>query len=69
MAPTNQTESLKEKKSLLWHQMQDIKILVKERDEKRFEEASGCNTCCGRGWSVIWDTLDSMSGCYAEYRD
>jgi len=69
MAPANQTESLKEKKSKLWHQIQDIKILVKERDEKRFADAGGCNTCCGRGWIVVWDTLDSMSGCYAEYDD
>lgn len=27
----------------------------------------GCQKCMGRGWVVVWDTMDSMSGCYAEY--
>ncbi len=27
----------------------------------------GCATCRGRGWVVAWDTLDSMTGCYADY--
>ena len=69
MAATNQTDALKEKKNLLWCQMKDLKRNVKARDDKRFEKAGGCNTCCGRGGIVIWDTLDSMSGCYAEYND
>jgi len=29
--------------------------------------AGGCAQCDGRGWIVTWDTLDSLSGCYAEY--
>lgn len=29
--------------------------------------ANGCEACGGRGWIVTWDTLDSLSGCYAEY--
>lgn len=28
---------------------------------------TGCPKCTGRGWVVTWDTMDSMSGCYAEY--
>jgi hypothetical protein len=27
----------------------------------------GCARCGGRGWVVTFDTMDSMSGCYAEY--
>ncbi len=43
-----------------------------EREERaRQHEAwlakGGCDRCGGRGWIVAWDTLDSMSGCYAEY--
>lgn len=36
---------------------------------ERFAASSGCERCRGRGWVVTWDTLDSMSGCYAEYGD
>lgn len=32
-----------------------------------FESHGGCEKCHGRGWVVVWDTLDSLSGCYAEY--
>lgn len=34
---------------------------------ERFTAAGGCTVCGGRGWIVTWDTLDSLSGCYAEY--
>lgn len=32
-----------------------------------FAANGGCENCRGRGWVVTWDTLDSLSGCYAEY--
>ena len=32
-----------------------------------FAANDGCTKCGGRGWVVVWDTMDSMSGCYAEY--
>ena len=35
--------------------------------EEQFKAQGGCSTCRGRGWVVTWDTMDSMSGCYAEY--
>jgi hypothetical protein len=35
--------------------------------EGQFRAAGGCQSCQGRGWTVTWDTMDSMSGCYAEY--
>jgi hypothetical protein len=35
----------------------------------RWKQAGGCQKCRGRGKYVIWDTLDSMSGCYAQFED
>lgn len=37
--------------------------------ERVVAEWEGCGRCRGRGWVVIWDTMDSMSGCYAEFGD
>jgi len=34
---------------------------------KAFEAADGCQTCWGRGWVVVWDTLDMMDGSCAEF--
>ena len=34
---------------------------------EEFLAAGGCDRCGGRGWIVTWDTMDSLSGCYAEY--
>jgi len=42
---------------------------VKDTAIQRFKDLGGCETCHGRGWVVTWDTMDSMSGCYAEYGD
>jgi hypothetical protein len=33
----------------------------------RWKKAGGCQKCRGRGQYVVWDTLDSLSGCYAEF--
>jgi|LWDU01.1.fsa_nt_gi uncharacterized protein YfcZ (UPF0381/DUF406 family) len=33
----------------------------------RWKQAGGCQKCRGRRQYVVWDTLDSMSGCYAEF--
>lgn len=32
-----------------------------------FEAANGCQTCWGRGWIVVWDTMDMMDGSCAEF--
>jgi hypothetical protein len=32
-----------------------------------WRQRGGCPHCRGRGWVVLWDTLDSLSGAYAEY--
>jgi hypothetical protein len=44
---------------------------LRTEERKRQHDAwiaqGGCDRCGGRGWIVTWDTLDSLSGCYAEY--
>lgn len=40
---------------------------LREMRAAEFKAAGGCPRCHGRGWVVVWDTMDSMSGCYAEY--
>ena len=39
---------------------------VLERLHAEWRDAGGCEKCRGRGWVVVWDTLDSLSGCYHE---
>jgi len=58
-----------ELKSRLGDLSRELSVLERDavlRDEKKFDDVSGCKTCRGRGWVVTWDTLDSMSGCYHE---
>lgn len=45
----------------------DLRKSIHDQLLAHFESNCGCPTCRGRGWVVVWDTLDSMSGCYAEY--
>lgn len=40
---------------------------IKASLAKSFEAAGGCQTCWGRGWIVVWDTLDMMDGSCAEF--
>lgn len=44
-----------------------IKDRATARRLEAFTANGGCKRCRGRGWVVVWDTMDSMSGCYAEY--
>jgi hypothetical protein len=41
----------------------DMRVKLHEQ----WKGAGGCECCGGRGWIVTWDTMDSLSGCYAEY--
>ena len=41
--------------------------VVKKLVQDQFDSHNGCKKCRGRGWVVVWDTMDSLSGCYAEY--
>lgn len=41
--------------------------MITRRAFENFEKRGGCARCRGRGWVLTWDTMDSMTGCYAEY--
>lgn len=45
----------------------EAKASLRALMEKEFAAKGGCEKCGGRGWVVVWDTMDSMTGCYAEY--
>ena len=52
------------------HDRQDqLHEIAKARGIERFEAASGCATCRGRGWVVTWDTMDYLDGSAAAYGD
>lgn len=40
---------------------------IKKMIHESWLARGGCEKCNGRGWIVTWDTMDSMTGCYAEY--
>jgi hypothetical protein len=44
-----------------------IRAEAKKEQHADWQARGGCEKCGGRGWIVTWDTMDSMSGCYAEY--
>lgn len=46
---------------------EEFKVALRKRLGAAFKAAGGCARCGGRGWVVIWDTMDSLSGCYAKY--
>ena len=53
----------KELNELINDLTKQFKILL--HDE--FINNKGCTICNGRGFVVTWDTMDSMTGCYAEF--
>jgi len=46
--------------------LNDFTKVVRQNRSAEFIAAGGCLQCNGRGWIVIWDTMDSMTGCYHE---
>ena len=65
-------EKIKEIKELISStesQIAGFRERAREKARKRFESNNGCSSCRGRGWVVTWDTLDSITGCYAQYGD
>jgi len=65
----NNLESLKLELVDLEEKKSSLESQKREDDSRKFDDVGGCSRCDGRGWVVTWDTLDSMSGCYAEYGD
>jgi len=55
--------SLTKLSNLRCKELKDIRTVL----DGEWVAAGGCTKCNGRGWVVLWDTLDSLSGCYAEY--
>jgi len=43
-----------------------LKASIVDEADKKFSENKGCKICRGRGWIVIWDSMDSSTGCYHE---
>lgn len=40
---------------------------LRERLGQAWRDRGGCTSCRGRGWVVVWDTMDMMDGSCAEY--
>jgi hypothetical protein len=60
-------DSLKGNAQMLNDQFQEIAQANRKVRIERWKQAGGCQKCRGRGKYVTWDTLDSMTGCYAEF--
>jgi len=63
-------DKLKEYQGLLSDIKQTVSKIEKTIRSNFLDEwlkKGGCTTCQGTGSRVVWDTLDSLSGCYAEY--
>lgn len=58
---------IRDQQNVVVRQIREYYKLVEEAVTKQFVTNNGCKACRGRGWVVVWDTMDSMSGCYAEY--
>jgi hypothetical protein len=65
--PVNRVEELSIALATAEDEFTRICADIKATAAARFTERGGCSACAGRGWVVVWDTMDSMSGCYAEY--
>lgn len=64
------TDALKTLRDNLRDAERAVQDWLRECESRRraeYEARGGCPRCRGRGWVVTWDTLDSLSGCYAEY--
>lgn len=57
---------LQERVSRYKSRISKIESDVMQRSRKEFSDANGCTDCRGRGWTVVWDSMDSASGCYHE---
>jgi len=58
---------LRDEAQVLADKFQDIALANQIARVERWKQAGGCQKCRVRGQYVIWDTLDSLSGCYAQF--
>lgn len=54
-------------KNNLSKKLNNLNKSVIDEADKKFYENGGCKVCRGRGWIVIWDTMDSSTGCYHDW--
>ena len=47
--------------------LNDFREDIIAQASEAFFDLGGCEHCHGRGWTVAWDSLDSLSGSFAEY--
>ena len=64
---SNMVRSLEETARLASAALANLESDISEKTRDAYLANGGCEKCGGRGWRVVWDTMDSMSGCYAEY--
>ena len=68
--PRTQADVAREKQeelNTLHTQIEALRQSVKNIIHENFIANGGCTDCNGRGWRVMWDTLDCMDGSCAEY--
>tara|TARA_Y100001963_G_scaffold102908_1_gene141631 strand:- start:2026 stop:2862 length:837 start_codon:yes stop_codon:yes gene_type:complete len=63
----NNSEKIKADLLTARQDLLDIESNKRKAAIEAFKESGGCETCCGRGWIVTWDTLDCTYGSYAQY--
>jgi len=64
---TNVYEEAKVKYDAIAVEFNAMYAQVMEHLANNFKLAGGCEKCRGRGWVVVWDTMDMMDGSCAEY--
>jgi hypothetical protein len=62
-----QIAELRKKATRLTDERRELQVAFDDQNRKSFLSRGGCDRCWGRGVYVSWDTMDSMSGCYAEF--
>ena len=47
----------------LTDELSHLRTAERKAQHEAWKAKGGCDRCGGRGWIVVWDTLDSLSGC------
>lgn len=61
---TAQLDALATEDTALREEYGALRTQIREECDARWD---GCDDCDGRGWVVVWDTLDCTQGSYAQY--